>query len=67
MPNYQRGDVVLVDMGMAGKVRMCVVVSIARPDSQRNMSVIVPITSEIRNSETKSALASRLGCGNRPW
>ena len=51
MANFKRGDVVLVDLGMIAKVRPCVVVSIAKPDSERNMSVVVPMTSEIRNSE----------------
>ena len=53
MPNYLRGDVVLVDLGMAAKVRPCVVVSIGHPDSQRNMSIVVPMTSEIRHSENE--------------
>ena len=48
MTNFSRGDVVLVDLGMAAKVRPCVVVSILDPDQQRNMSVVVPMTTEIR-------------------
>ena len=55
MTNFKRGDVVLVDLGMAAKVRPCVVVSIAKPDSQRNMTVVVPMTTEIRNSECEVA------------
>lgn len=51
MANFKRGDVVLVDLGMIAKVRPCVVVSITKPDSQRNMSVVVPMTTEIRNGE----------------
>ena len=51
MTNFKRGDVVLVDLGMASKVRPCVVVSISKPDSQRNMSVVVPMTTEIRSGE----------------
>jgi mRNA interferase MazF len=43
--------VVLVDLGSIAKVRPCVVVSIANPDSERNMSVVVPMTTEIRNGE----------------
>lgn len=41
----------LVDLGFAAKVRPCVVVSIRAPDSQRNMSVVVPMTTEIRGGE----------------
>ncbi len=51
MTSFSRGDVVLVDLGMMAKVRPCVVISISKPDSQRNMSVVVPMTTEIRGGE----------------
>jgi len=51
MANFRRGDVVLVDLGMISKVRPCVVVSISNPDRERNMSVVVPMTTEIRKGE----------------
>ena|ERR1041384_490819 len=51
MASFSRGDVVLVDLGTVAKVRPCVVVSIANPDSQRNMTVVVPMTTEIRKGE----------------
>jgi mRNA interferase MazF len=51
MPSFERGDVVIVDLGMRAKVRPCVVVSIGQPDRQRNMSVVVPMTTEIRGGE----------------
>src|SRR5437016_11591838 len=51
MINFSRGDVVLVDLGMAAKVRPAVVVSITNPDSQRSMAVVVPMTTEIRKGE----------------
>ena len=51
MTGFNRGDVVLVDLGMSAKVRPCVVISIGSPDSQRNMSVVVPMTTEIRGGE----------------
>jgi mRNA interferase MazF len=51
MPSFERGDVVIVDLGMTAKVRPCVVVSVAQPDRQRNMSVVVPMTTEIRGGE----------------
>jgi len=51
MPSFERGDVVVVDLGMAAKTRPCVVVSIGQPDRQRNMSVVVPMTTEIRGGE----------------
>lgn len=42
MTSFSRGDVVIVDLGMTAKVRLCVVVSVSTPDRQRNMSVLVP-------------------------
>jgi mRNA interferase MazF len=51
MPSFERGDVVIVDLGMAAKVRPCVVVSVGQPDSRRNMSVVLPMTTEIRGGE----------------
>jgi len=51
MPSFERGDVVVVDLGMAAKMRPCVVVSVNNPDRQRNMSVVVPMTTEIRGGE----------------
>ncbi len=41
----------LVDLGLGGKTRPCVVVSIPKPDRQRNMSVVVPMTTEICGGE----------------
>jgi mRNA interferase MazF len=55
MTSFERGDVVLVDLGMAGKVRPCVVVSIHASDRERNMSVVVPLTTEIRGGECEVA------------
>jgi mRNA interferase MazF len=51
MTNFSRGDVVMVDMGLAAKVRPCIVVSINNPDSRRNMAVVVPMTTEIRGGQ----------------
>ena len=51
MTSFSRGDVVIVDLGMAAKVRPCVVVSVSHADQQRNMSVVVPMTTEIRGGE----------------
>jgi mRNA interferase MazF len=51
MTGFKRGDVVLVDLGYVAKVRPCVVISIPNADSQRNMSVVAPLTTEIRGGE----------------
>jgi mRNA interferase MazF len=51
MTSFKRGDVVLVDLGYIAKVRPCAVISIHNPDSQPNMSVVAPLTTEIRGGE----------------
>ena len=51
MTPLRRGDVHLVDLGMAAKSRPCVIISIPKPDSQRNMAVIAPLTSQPRGGE----------------
>jgi mRNA-degrading endonuclease toxin of MazEF toxin-antitoxin module len=48
------GDVVLADLGMVAKVRPCVVLC-ARPDSQRNVAIIAPLTTETRGGECEVA------------
>lgn len=49
--SFQRGDVVLVDLGHTAKVRPALVVSILKADSQRNMSVVAPITTDTRGGQ----------------
>ena len=41
----------IVDLGTTAKVRPCVVVSVSRPNAQPNMSVVAPMTTEIRGGE----------------
>lgn len=55
MTNLKRGDIVLVDLGYVAKVRPCVVVSIPNADSQRNMSVVAPLTTQARGGECEIA------------
>ena len=51
----KRADVIIAKFPYVGgsgfKVRPCVVVSVREPDSGRNMSVVVPMTTEIRGGE----------------
>ena len=55
MTKFDRGDVVIVDLGMLAKTRPCVVVSVRQPDHERNMSVVVPMTTEIRGGACEVA------------
>ena len=45
----------MADLGLVGKVRPVLVVSIPRPDRERNMCVVAPITTEIRGGECEVA------------
>ncbi len=55
MTNFNRGDVVIVELGTVAKTRPCVVVSISSPDKERNMAVVVPLTPETRGGECEVA------------
>jgi mRNA interferase MazF len=48
--SLKAGEVVLVDLGYTAKVRPCVVFA-PKPDSQRNIAIVVPLTTEIRGGE----------------
>ena len=48
----KNGDIVLVDLGMVAKVRPCLVLC-GNPDSERTVSIIAPLTSEIRGGESE--------------
>jgi mRNA interferase MazF len=50
------GDIVLVDLGMIAKVRPCLVLC-SRPDRGRTVSIIAPLTQEIRGGESEIAFA----------
>jgi mRNA interferase MazF len=51
MENLKRGDVFLIDLGLAAKIRPCLIVSIPGADTQRNMSVVAPLTTQPRGGE----------------
>ena len=53
MTNFpEAGDIVLVDLGMVAKVRPCLVLC-ANPDSARTVSLIAPLTTEVRGGESE--------------
>ena len=53
MTSFPRsGDIVLVDLGMVAKVRPCLVLC-GNPDSERTVSIVAPLTSEIRGGESE--------------
>jgi mRNA interferase MazF len=50
MPNPKRGEVWLVDLGYAAKVRPCLVLSIPASDKDRALATLVPHTTSTRGS-----------------
>jgi len=50
MPTPNRGEVWLVDLGYAAKVRPCLVVSISAGDEDRALTTLIPHTTSLRNS-----------------
>ena len=59
MPNANRGEVWLVDLGYAAKVRPCLVVSIPAEDEDRALATLVPHTTSLRNSRFEVKLKIR--------
>jgi mRNA interferase MazF len=59
MPNPDRGEVWLVDLGYAAKVRPCLVVSIPAEDEDRALTTLVPHTTSLRNSRFEVKLQIR--------
>jgi len=55
----QRGEVWLVDMGMEGKIRPCVILSVLADDSDRALFTIVPHTTSLRGSRYECAVNVR--------
>jgi mRNA interferase MazF len=50
MNEPRRGEVWMVDLGMAAKVRPCLVISIGAADQDRALTTVVPHTTSARNS-----------------
>jgi mRNA interferase MazF len=46
-----RGEVWLVDLGLAAKIRPCVVLSVATAESDRALVTLVPHTTSVRGSQ----------------
>jgi mRNA interferase MazF len=51
-----RGEVWLFDLGMAGKVRPALVVSVPYEDTDRTLITIVPHTTSLRDSRYEIAV-----------
>lgn len=59
MANPNRGEVWLVDLGYAAKVRPCLVISIPALDQDRALSTLVPHTTSSRGSRFETEIRVR--------
>ena len=59
MANPNRGEVWLVDLGYAAKVRPCLVLSIPATDEDRALATLVPHTTSLRGSRFEVGLKIR--------
>ena len=51
-----RGEVWMVDLGMAAKVRPCLVISVGATEQDRALATVVPHTTSARNSRFEVSL-----------
>lgn len=59
-PTPKRGEVWIVDLGMAAKIRPCLVLSIpSNGDNDRVLTTLVPHTTSTRGSRFEIVIASR--------
>ena len=59
MANPNRGEVWLVDLGYAAKVRPCLIVSVPAADEDRALASVVPHTTSLRGSRFEVGLKIR--------
>ena len=57
MTDPRRGEVWLVDLGMAAKVRPALVISVPASDADRALATLVPHTTSVRGSGFEAALS----------
>ena len=57
MTSPRRGEVWLVDLGMAAKVRPAVIMSVPAADTDRALVTLVPHTTSPRRSRCESAVS----------
>jgi mRNA interferase MazF len=59
MPETQRGEVWLVDLGLAAKVRPCLVLSVPVAEHDRTLITVVAHTTSPRGSRFEVAITTR--------
>ena len=59
MKSPPRGEVWLVDLGLAAKVRPCLVLSVPIDDDERSLVTLVPHTTSVRGGRFEMAVGLR--------
>jgi len=59
MPSAQRGEVWMIDLGMAAKPRPCLVLSVEYRDDERAIVTYVPRTTSLRDTRFEVAHQAR--------
>jgi mRNA interferase MazF len=59
MPNPNRGEIWIVDLGLAAKIRPCLVLSVPPAEADRALVTLVAHTTSPRNSRFEVASKSR--------
>lgn len=59
MPNPQRGEVWMADLGMVAKVRPCLILSIPALDQDRALVTLVPHTTSPRGTRFEVVIPAR--------
>ncbi len=59
MPDPSRGEVWLVDLGLAAKVRPCLVLNIPVTEADRNLTTLAPHTTSVRGSRFEVVTESK--------
>lgn len=57
MTNPRRGEVWLVDLGMAAKIRPALVISVPATDTDRALATLVPHTTSVRGSHFEASVS----------
>lgn len=59
MKSPQRGEVWLVDLGLAAKIRPCLVISVPAADEDRALVTVVPHTTSLRGTRYEIFVPTR--------
>ena len=59
MKSPLRGEVYMVDLGLAAKVRPCVILSVPLEESDRYLVTVIPHTTAVRQSRFEVAVPAR--------